>query len=53
TVEGQRRAKNAALISSIRTPQDSKIGLASVGDRPSLDLYRGSSLLGNQPQWLK
>ncbi|RZS21465.1 hypothetical protein BHM03_00054111 [Ensete ventricosum] len=52
-VEVQRGAKNAALILSVKTLQDSKLRLTSVGDRPSLELYRGSSLLGSQPQWLK
>ncbi|RZR99302.1 hypothetical protein BHM03_00028819 [Ensete ventricosum] len=47
--EEQRGAKNAALIPSVRTPQDSKLGLTFVGDRPSLELYRGSSLLGSRP----
>ncbi|RWV95680.1 hypothetical protein GW17_00041678 [Ensete ventricosum] len=49
-VEGQQGTKNASLISSVRTPHDSKLRLIFVGDRPSLELYRGSSLLGNQPQ---
>ncbi|RWW41465.1 hypothetical protein BHE74_00053052 [Ensete ventricosum] len=52
-VEGQRGTKNAALILSIRTLQDSKLGLTSVGDRPSLELYREFSLLDSLPQWLK
>ncbi|RRT74770.1 hypothetical protein B296_00012821 [Ensete ventricosum] len=33
-VEGQRDAKNVALISSIRTFADSKLGVISIGDRP-------------------
>ncbi|RWW81372.1 hypothetical protein BHE74_00010253 [Ensete ventricosum] len=33
-VEGQRDAKNAALILSIRTFADSKLGVISIGDRP-------------------
>ncbi|RZR72087.1 hypothetical protein BHM03_00010261 [Ensete ventricosum] len=49
----RRGAKNAALIPSVRTPHDSKLGLITVGDRPSLELYRGSSLLGSRLQWLK
>ncbi|RWV87173.1 hypothetical protein GW17_00050866 [Ensete ventricosum] len=52
-VEVQRGAKNVALILSVKTLQDSKLRLTSVGDQPSLELYRGSSLLGSQPQWLK
>ncbi|RRT40692.1 hypothetical protein B296_00058338 [Ensete ventricosum] len=44
-VEEQQGSKNAALIPSIRVPQDSKLGLISVGDRPSLELCRDSSLL--------
>ncbi|RWW60056.1 hypothetical protein BHE74_00032971 [Ensete ventricosum] len=52
-VEGQRGTKNTALIPSIRTPQDSKLGLTSIGDQLSLELYRGSSLFSSWPQWLK
>ncbi|RRT71239.1 hypothetical protein B296_00013450 [Ensete ventricosum] len=44
-VEEQRDAKNAALISNDRTPKDSNARLISIGARPSLELYRGSSLL--------
>ncbi|RRT36529.1 hypothetical protein B296_00046490 [Ensete ventricosum] len=33
-VEGQRYAKNAALISSVRTLADSKLEVISIGDRP-------------------
>ncbi|RRT44754.1 hypothetical protein GW17_00046181 [Ensete ventricosum] len=33
-VEGQRDAKNAALIPNIRTFMDSKLGVISKGDRP-------------------
>ncbi|RWV86739.1 hypothetical protein GW17_00051327, partial [Ensete ventricosum] len=33
-VEGQRNAKNAALIPSVRTLADSKLGVISIGDRP-------------------
>ncbi|RWV82304.1 hypothetical protein GW17_00056205 [Ensete ventricosum] len=47
-VEGQQGAKNATLISSVRTMPDSKFRLTSIGDQPSLELYRGSSLLGSR-----
>ncbi|RRT76875.1 hypothetical protein B296_00018973 [Ensete ventricosum] len=44
-VEEQREAKNAASIPNDRTPEDSNTGrLISVGDQPSLEFYRGSSL---------
>ncbi|RWW85938.1 hypothetical protein BHE74_00005349 [Ensete ventricosum] len=44
-VEEQREAKNAAPIPNDRTPEDSNAGrLISVGDQPSLEFYRGSSL---------
>ncbi|RRT78068.1 hypothetical protein B296_00019838 [Ensete ventricosum] len=33
-VEGQRDAKNAALIPSVRTFADFKLGVFSIGDRP-------------------
>ncbi|RRT32062.1 hypothetical protein B296_00036098 [Ensete ventricosum] len=33
-VEGQRDAKNVALIPSVRTLIDSKLGVISIGDRP-------------------
>ncbi|RRT40830.1 hypothetical protein B296_00007504 [Ensete ventricosum] len=33
-VEGQQDAKNAALISSVRTLVDSKLGVISIGDQP-------------------
>ncbi|RZR94784.1 hypothetical protein BHM03_00023533, partial [Ensete ventricosum] len=33
-VEGQRDTKNAALIPSVRTLTDSKLGVISIGDRP-------------------
>ncbi|RWW85081.1 hypothetical protein BHE74_00006277 [Ensete ventricosum] len=33
-VEGQRDAKNAALIPSIRTLVDSKLRVISIGDQP-------------------
>ncbi|RRT57909.1 hypothetical protein B296_00018151 [Ensete ventricosum] len=34
-VEGQRDTKNAALILSVRTLTDSKLGVISIGDRPN------------------
>ncbi|RWW65473.1 hypothetical protein BHE74_00027213 [Ensete ventricosum] len=34
TVEGQRDAKNATLIPSIRTLADFKLGVICIGDRP-------------------
>ncbi|RWV80191.1 hypothetical protein GW17_00058575 [Ensete ventricosum] len=33
-VEGQPDAKNLALIPSVRTLMDSKLGVISIGDRP-------------------
>ncbi|RWV81675.1 hypothetical protein GW17_00056886 [Ensete ventricosum] len=33
-VEGQQDTKNVALIPSVRTLMDSKIGVISIGDRP-------------------
>ncbi|RWV96652.1 hypothetical protein GW17_00040620 [Ensete ventricosum] len=45
-VEGQRDAKNAALIPSVRTLSDSKLGGDLYRGSASLKLYRGSSLLG-------
>ncbi|RZS13213.1 hypothetical protein BHM03_00044763 [Ensete ventricosum] len=33
-VEGQREAKNVALISSVTTLVDSNLGVISIGDRP-------------------
>ncbi|RWV80703.1 hypothetical protein GW17_00057976 [Ensete ventricosum] len=33
-VEGQRDTKNAALIPSVRTLTDSKLGVISIGDQP-------------------
>ncbi|RRT46811.1 hypothetical protein BHE74_00019793 [Ensete ventricosum] len=33
-MEGQREAKNAALIPSVRTLADSKLRVISIGDRP-------------------
>ncbi|RRT41197.1 hypothetical protein B296_00025979 [Ensete ventricosum] len=34
-VEGERDAKNVALIPSVRTIVDSKLGVISIGDWPS------------------
>ncbi|RRT46087.1 hypothetical protein B296_00041246, partial [Ensete ventricosum] len=36
-VEGQRDTKNIALISSVRTLGDSKLGVNSIGDQPPLN----------------
>ncbi|RWV97768.1 hypothetical protein BHE74_00013156, partial [Ensete ventricosum] len=36
-IEGQRDTKNVALIPSVRTLTDSKLGLISIGDRPPLN----------------
>ncbi|RZR90678.1 hypothetical protein BHM03_00018611 [Ensete ventricosum] len=47
-VEEQRGARNATLIPSVRTPQDPKLRLTSIGDRSSLELYRDSSLLSQE-----
>ncbi|RWW42008.1 hypothetical protein BHE74_00052460 [Ensete ventricosum] len=47
-VKGQRDAKNAALMPSVRTLTDSKLGVISIRGSTSLELYRGSSLLGTQ-----
>ncbi|RRT56213.1 hypothetical protein B296_00013591 [Ensete ventricosum] len=33
-IEGQRDAKNITLILSVRTLEDSKLGVISIGDRP-------------------
>ncbi|RWW78409.1 hypothetical protein BHE74_00013371 [Ensete ventricosum] len=33
-MEGQRDTKNTALIPSVRTLTDSKLGIISIGDRP-------------------
>ncbi|RRT66400.1 hypothetical protein B296_00011497 [Ensete ventricosum] len=33
-IEGQRGTKNAALVPSVRTLVDSKLGVISIGDRP-------------------
>ncbi|RRT76050.1 hypothetical protein BHE74_00002381 [Ensete ventricosum] len=43
-VEGQRDPKNAALISSVRTLMNSKVGMISIGGSASSELYRGFSL---------
>ena len=43
-VEGQRDAKNAALIPSVRTLADSKLGVDLFRGSTSLELYRGSFL---------
>ncbi|RWW31131.1 hypothetical protein GW17_00004261 [Ensete ventricosum] len=43
-VEGQRDAKNAALIPSVRTLADSKLGGDHYRGSASLELYRGSLL---------
>ena len=43
-VEGQRDAKNAALIPGGRTLADSKLGVDLFRGSASLELYRGSSL---------
>ncbi|RRT54510.1 hypothetical protein B296_00002081 [Ensete ventricosum] len=53
-MKGQRDTKNTAIIPSDRTLTDSKFGVISIGDRStSLELYRGSSLLGFSALWLK
>ena len=43
-VEGQRDAKNAALIPGVRTLADSKLGVDLFRGSASLELYRVSSL---------
>ena len=43
-MEGQRDAKNAALIPGVRTLADSKLGVDLFRGSTSLELYRGSSL---------
>ncbi|RZR82557.1 hypothetical protein BHM03_00009006 [Ensete ventricosum] len=43
-VEGQRDAKNAALIPSVRTLADFKLGGDHYRGSASLELYRGSLL---------
>ena len=43
-VDGQQDAKNVALIPSIRTLADSKLGVDLFKGSASLELYRGSSL---------
>ena len=44
-VEGQRDAKNAAMILGVRTLVDSKLGVDLFRGSASLEPYRGSSLL--------
>ncbi|THU58561.1 hypothetical protein C4D60_Mb03t15640 [Musa balbisiana] len=43
-MEGQQDAKNAALIPSVRTLADSKLGVDLFRGLASLELYRGSFL---------
>ena len=43
-MEGQRDAKNVALIPGVRTLADSKLGVDFFRGSASLELYRGSSL---------
>ncbi|RWW53718.1 hypothetical protein BHE74_00039764 [Ensete ventricosum] len=43
-MEGQRDTKNVALIPSVRTLTNSKLGVIFIGGSPSLELYRGSLL---------
>ncbi|RRT67158.1 hypothetical protein B296_00032018 [Ensete ventricosum] len=43
-MEGQRDAKNATLIPSVRTLADSKLGGDHYRGSASLELYRGSLL---------
>ena len=43
-MEGQRDAKNAALIPGVRTLADSKLRVDLFRGSASLELYRGSSL---------
>ncbi|RWW58214.1 hypothetical protein BHE74_00034953 [Ensete ventricosum] len=45
-VEGQRDAKNVALIPSVRTLVDSKLGVISIGDRPPWNS------IGVPPSWV-
>ncbi|RWV93658.1 hypothetical protein BHE74_00020080 [Ensete ventricosum] len=47
-VEGQRCAKNAALIPSDRTLADSKLGGDHYRGSASLELYRGSLQIAAQ-----
>ncbi|RWW25742.1 hypothetical protein BHE74_00047761, partial [Ensete ventricosum] len=44
-VEGQRYTKNTAVISSVRTLADSKLGVISIGDRPPWNS------IGDRPPW--
>ncbi|RRT41834.1 hypothetical protein B296_00011588 [Ensete ventricosum] len=39
-VEGQRDTRNVALIPSVRTLMDSKLGVISIGDRPPWNSIR-------------
>ncbi|RRT40122.1 hypothetical protein B296_00043839 [Ensete ventricosum] len=39
-VDGQHDAKNTALIPSVRTLADSKLGVISIGDQPSWNFIR-------------
>ncbi|RWV92797.1 hypothetical protein BHE74_00031739 [Ensete ventricosum] len=39
-VEGQQDTKNTALMSSVRTLADSKLGVISIGDRPPWNSIR-------------
>ncbi|RZR88543.1 hypothetical protein BHM03_00016146 [Ensete ventricosum] len=39
-VEGQRDTRNAALIPSVRTLIDSKLGVISIGDQPPWNSVR-------------
>ncbi|RZS09881.1 hypothetical protein BHM03_00041008 [Ensete ventricosum] len=48
-VAGQRDTKNAALIPSVRTLVDSKLGGDLYRGSASLELYRGSSLQSIMP----
>ncbi|RWW59727.1 hypothetical protein BHE74_00033317 [Ensete ventricosum] len=43
-MEGQRNVKNTALIPSVRTLADSKLGADHHRGSASLELYRGSLL---------
>ena len=43
-IEGQRDAKNVALMLGVRTLADSKLGVDLFRGSTSLELYRGSSL---------
>ncbi|RRT36431.1 hypothetical protein B296_00047222, partial [Ensete ventricosum] len=41
------------IVIAVRTLADSKLGVDLYRGSTSLKLYRGSSLLGSRPQWLK